>query len=93
MCCLAVIAALIGPRLAILIWWLLDMGRWANTFDTFWWPLLGALFLPWTLLAYVLVFPGGVAGLDWLLIILGLLVDLGSYSGGGYQRRRRFGQP
>jgi hypothetical protein len=28
------------------------------------WPLLGLIFLPWTTLMYVIVFP--VIGLDWL---------------------------
>ena len=91
MCCLVTIAILAGPRLGILIWYLLDTARWARTFPVFWWPLLGSLFLPWTTLAYVATFPGGVNGLDWLWMILGLLFDLGSYSGGGYRHRRRFG--
>jgi hypothetical protein len=88
MCCPIVIAALLGPRLGILVWWLIDPARWDRTFDAFWWPLLGSLFLPWTTIAYVLTFPGGVNGLDWLWIILGLLIDLGSYGGGRYRNRR-----
>jgi hypothetical protein len=44
--------------------------------------------LPWTTLAYVLVFPGGVTGFDWIWLILGILIDLGAYSGSGYGNRR-----
>lgn len=81
--------ALIGPRAAILIWWLLDMSRWSNTFDSIIWPIIGAIFLPWTTLAYVLVAPNGVNGIDWIAIAIGIILDLGSYSG-GYRRRGVF---
>jgi hypothetical protein len=35
--------------------------------------LVGAIFPPWTTLAYLIVFPGGVVGQDWLWFGLGLL--------------------
>ena len=88
MCCLIVILALLGPRAGIVLWWLFDMSRWARAFDSVIWPILGFIFLPWTTLAYVLVFSQGIVGLDWLLLIIGLVADLGSYSG-GYGKRRR----
>ena len=50
-------------------------------------PLLGLIFLPWTLLMYLIVFPGGVVGFDWLILGLGLLADIAGYSGGYRQRR------
>ena len=58
MCC--VIAALfaLGPRAAILIWWLVDQVRWNPAFDTFLLPLLGFLILPWTTLMWVARLPG-----------------------------------
>ena len=71
MCCLFAILVLVGPRAAILVWWLFDQIRWAAAFDTFIWPLLGFLFLPWTTLVYVLVFPGGIDGFDWLWLAIG----------------------
>jgi hypothetical protein len=89
MCCLVTILALLGPRAAILIWYLFQPSRWNATFETIVWPLLGALFLPWTTLMYVLVAPGGVAGWDWVWMILAVLIDLGSYGGGGYGNRDR----
>ena len=89
MCC--VIAALfaLGPRAAILIWWLVDQVRWNAAFDTFLIPLLGFLILPWTTLMWVLVFPGGVDGFDYIWLGIGVAFDLFSWFGGGYTNRGR----
>ncbi len=90
MCCFFTALVLFGPRLAILIWWLINPARWAAAFTgSFIWPLLGFLFLPWTTIMYVIVFPGGVVGFDWIWLGLGLLVDISSYVGGGYGNRDR----
>jgi len=88
MCCLISIASMLGPRLAILVWYLFDQARWQATFDTWIWPLLGSLFLPWTTLAYVLVARNGIQGLEVVLIVLAVLIDLGSH-GGGYKSQKR----
>ena len=37
-------------------------------------------------MAYVLMSPGGVQGLQWLVVALGLLIDIGAF-GGGYRNR------
>jgi len=89
MCCLVTSLLFLGPRAAILVWWLLQPVRWSATFDTYIWPVLGFLLLPWTTLAYVVVAPGGVIGGDWLLLVLAFLIDLASYAGGGYGNRER----
>lgn len=89
MCCLISIASMLGPRLGILVWYLLDQARWRATFDTWIWPLLGSLFMPWTTLAYVLVAPHGIQGLEIVLIVLAVLIDLGAYGGGSRSRKRR----
>jgi hypothetical protein len=91
MCCLAASLVILGPRFGILLWWLLEPARWSLAFDTFVWPFLGFLFVPWTTLMYVLVFPGGVDGFDWIWLGMGLLADVFSYAGGGYRSRDRFG--
>ncbi|MEN8114840.1 MAG: hypothetical protein ABFS21_10690 [Actinomycetota bacterium] len=95
MCCLAVVLMMIGPRAAILVWWLMDPLRWKFVYAHFFWPLLGFLFLPWTTLAYVVVAPGGVEYFDWVLIAVSLLADVTSYGGGAYSRRDQhgYGQP
>jgi hypothetical protein len=93
MCCFFTTLVLFGPRLAILIWWLVQPMRWQLAFGKFGmpflWELLGFLFLPWTTIMYVLVAPAGVTGFDWIWLGLGLLADIASYSGGAYSGRGR----
>ncbi len=92
MCCAITILLFFGPRAAAVIWALLDSARWQGTFENFIVPCLGFFFLPWTLLAYVLVAPGGVDGIDWLWLVIAFLVDVGSLSGGAYKNRDRIRQ-
>ncbi len=92
MCCFFTSLVFFGPRLAILVWWLLQPERWALAFSgSFLWPLLGFIFLPWATIMYVLVAPGGVTGFDWIWLGLGLLADIASYGGGGWGNRDRLG--
>jgi hypothetical protein len=84
MCCLFTTLMFLGPRAGILVWWLISPARWNLAFDSFIWPLLGFLFLPWTTLMYVIIFPGGITGFDWIWLGLGVLADIGMYAGGGY---------
>ena len=89
MCCIFTSLALLGPRFAILIWWLYDPGRWDRAFDTWIWPVLGFFFLPWTTLMYVIVRPGTVTGFDWVWLGFAVVVDILMYTGGGYTNRDR----
>jgi hypothetical protein len=80
MCCLALVAGFIGPRVALFIWWL--FGDKVDAAFTSWiWPLLGLVFLPWTTLAYVIAWGplDGVSGLGWLVVALGLAGDIATY--------------
>ena len=89
MCCLLLVAALLGPRFLGFVWWLSDPVRWGTTFPE---PLFGLIVwivVPWTTLAYVFVLPGGVEGLDWALIAVALFVDLTTSGGGAFSRDRR----
>src|SRR6185436_15256230 len=89
MCCFYTVLILLGPRAAIIVWWLADPVRWQTTFNTFFWPLLGFLFLPWSTLMYVLVAPMGVTGWDFLWLGLAVLGDISMYLGGAYGNRDR----
>jgi hypothetical protein len=88
-CCLVGCLAMIGPRFAAIVWWILDSALWARAFDTVLVPIVGILFLPWTTLAYVFVSPGGIGGIDWLWIGIGIMLDLFSW-GGGFGNRSRY---
>jgi len=89
MCCAIAVLFALGPRAAILVWWLFDQLRWAAAFDTFIWPFLGFLLAPWTTLMYVAVFPAGINGFDYLFLGLGVVFDVFSWFGGGYTNRDR----
>ncbi|MFA9491106.1 MAG: hypothetical protein ACERK1_07740 [Anaerolineales bacterium] len=91
MCCFFTVLVFLGPRVAGIIWWLIQPARWNLAFDTFIFPILGIIFLPWTLLMYVIVAPGGLTGLEWVFVGLMLVFDIGSYVGGGWGNRSRFG--
>jgi hypothetical protein len=77
---------------AAVAWYFIDTARWQAAFDNLIVPCLGILFLPWTVLAYVLVGAHGIGGLEWALLIVAFLIDIGSLSGGAYQNRERLRQ-
>jgi hypothetical protein len=87
MCCFFVALIGAGPRIAGVIWWLLEPSRWSQPFDSAIWPILGIIFLPWTTLLYLIVFPDGISGLDFLWLGLGVFADFMSYGGGAARRR------
>ena len=89
MCCVIASLFAAGPRAAILIWWLVQPLRWSEAFDTFLWPFLGFLVAPWTTLMYVLVYPGGIEGFDYIWLGIGVAMDVFSWAGGGYTNRNR----
>ena len=87
MCCLFTVLVFLGPRFAIPIWWLLQPARWNAAFQNFIWAILGFIFAPWTTMMYVLVFPGGINGFDWLWLGLGVVADIMWWSGTIARRR------
>jgi hypothetical protein len=57
-------------------------------FQTWIWPLLGWLFLPWSTLMYMAVAGGGIVGFDWIFLGLGVFGDIATYVG-GYRDREK----
>ena len=90
--CVLLVVAFLGPRTAIVVWWLLDTSRWNAAFGSIIWPILGLILMPWTTLVFVLVASDGVTtGFDWVLLLLALAFDLTSSGGSavGYRARSR----
>ncbi len=88
MCCLVGAAAILGPRFALVVWWI--FGNKVEIAISSWiWIVLGILFLPWTTLAYVIAWqPGGIdGGWDILLIVLGVALDIATYMARTAQQR------
>jgi len=86
-CCVLLLVAFVGPRLGLFILWLFS-DYLSRAFDSFLVPFLGFLVLPWTTLAYAVAQNsfGGVHDLGLILVILGVLADVGAL-GGGTRRR------
>ena len=90
MCCFFTALVFLGPRAAILIWWLISPTRWEAAFDSFIWPFLGLIFAPWTTLMWVSVAPGGITGFDFVIVGLGIFADIASYSSSAWYNRERY---
>jgi hypothetical protein len=88
--CLFALLAGLFPRLAVLIYWIARPERVDAAFNTFIWPLLGIIFLPFTTLIYLLLYtPGrGVTGWDWFWIALAVVLDVGHWGASATQRNQ-----
>jgi len=86
MCCFFTALVVFGPRLVILLWWLIRPAYYSTVFQTWIWPLVGLIFLPWLTLMYLIVAPGGIVGFDWVWLGLALAADIASY-GASYNKR------
>ena len=88
MCCVLALLAFLGPRLVTFLLWLFTTYL-SRAFDGLLLPLLGFLFLPWTTIAWAIAQNelGGTNGIGLLVIVLGLLADIGVLGGGARGRR------
>jgi hypothetical protein len=86
--CLVVLLALLSPRLALFAVFLFS-DLLSRAFDSWFLPLLGFFLLPWTTLAYALMWSSGnrVEGFEWFIVVLAFVFDMGSYMGGRNERR------
>ena len=86
--CFVALFALISPRLALFFIWIFS-NMLSRAYDSWIIPLLGFFLLPWTTLAYAVMWDvgsRGVHGFEWFIVVLAFLVDLSSYFQG--QRAR-----
>ena len=89
--CLIALLALLSPRLA-LFFILLFSNMLDRAFDGWLLPLLGFFLVPWTTLAYTVMWDTGtrdVNGFEWFIVVLAFLADLASYAGGRSYRYAR----
>lgn len=85
--CLVLLFALISPRLALFVLFLFS-DLLSRAFDSWLLPLLGFFLLPWTTLAFAVMwsFDDGVVGFDWFIVAFAFLVDVGAFASGGRRR-------
>jgi|SRR5689334_4169305 len=78
--CLFLLLMLLSPRLGIIFLWAFT-NYVQRSFESWIWPLLGLIFLPWTTLLYILVAApaGGITFWGWLFVALGLLMDVAGH--------------
>jgi hypothetical protein len=90
--CLVALFALISPRAALVVLWLVSDVL-SHAFHSWIVPFLGFFLLPWTTLAYAAFWswaPGHrLSAFDWLFIVLAFVIDVSSYAGGRAARAAR----
>jgi hypothetical protein len=87
--CFVAVLALISPRLALIAMALFSDVL-SRAFDSWLLPLLGFFILPWTTLAYGVMWDVGthkVTGFEWAVVVVAFLADIGIV--GGARRSRR----
>jgi hypothetical protein len=88
--CLILIVFLAFPRIALVLLFLMS-NYLERAYHGLIVPLLGFLFLPLTTLAYAWMVNTGqpTAGVNLLILLIAVVIDLGGLGGGEYHRRRR----
>jgi hypothetical protein len=89
--CLLVIVVLAFPRVALAVLWLFTTYL-QRAYHGLLIPLLGFLFLPITTLAYAWMVNNHqpVEGVNLIVLIIAVVIDLGGLGGGEYHRRGRY---
>ena len=88
--CLVVILVLAFPRIVLACLFLLS-NYLERAYHGILIPLIGFFFLPLTTLAYAWMINThqDIAGINLIILIVSVVIDLGGLSGGEYHRRRR----
>jgi hypothetical protein len=87
--CFVALFALISPRLALFALFLFS-DLLSRAYEDWILPFIGFFLLPWTTLAYAVMWSvgtHGVKGFEWFIVILAFLIDLGSWREGRGARR------
>jgi len=88
--CLLLLLFLVFPRIALLLLFFFS-NYLQRAYHGLLLPLLGFLFLPLTTLAYAWMANTGqpTTGINLLILIIAVVIDLGGLGGGEYHRRSR----
>jgi hypothetical protein len=88
--CLFALISAFSARLALFLVWIFT-DRLSIAFRSGWEGILGFILLPYATLFYVLVYQPhkGVDGFGWVIVALGILLDLSSHLFGSRAGRRR----
>ena len=91
MCCLFVLTGLLFPRVVLVVLFLLT-NYLQRAYHGLLIPFLGFLFLPLTTLAYAWMVNNHMPmeGLNLLILIVTVVLDMGSLGGGEWHRRQRW---
>jgi hypothetical protein len=90
--CLFALMAGFAPRLAVFFVWLARPTMFSAAFGGSWfWPLLGVIFLPFTTIMYVILWRQGLglSSWDWMWLILAVICDMMHYSSTAYSNRNQ----
>ena len=90
--CLFALFAGFAPRLATLFIWIARPTIFNAAFGGSWfWPILGIIFLPFTTLMYVILWsPGiGLTTYDWFWLVLAVVCDVMHYTSTAYYNRNQ----
>lgn len=86
--CFIALLALLSPRVALVALAIFsDLP--SRALDGILLPLVGFFLLPWTTLAYIVMWDLGtnqVMGFEWFIVIVAFLADLGAYGSGARSR-------
>ncbi len=89
--CFLLLFAAVAPRVTLVAVWLFtDLVT--RAFESWIPPLLGLILLPYTTVAWVLVYQparDGPSTGGWIVVVLGLLLDISSWARSGRFRRAR----
>ena len=91
--CLFAVFALITPRFVVFVLWLFTHYL-ATAYGSWFWPTLGFFVAPTTTLAYAVArndlstASGSITAAGTLVIVIGVLIDIGLIGGGARGRRR-----
>jgi hypothetical protein len=90
MACLVLILFVAFPRIALILIFLLS-NYLQRAYHGLILPILGFIFLPLTTLVYAWLVNSRlpIAGLNLLILIIAVVIDVGSLGGGAYNRRAR----